>query len=103
VRPLSIPTPTPPHPQHPHPYIPSPTDRGAGSRRQIRGTDVVGSASLAFTVASLGPFLLIIFLGITQLDVVEVVQVRVCSALPSPPLHPQTLSSTSLQRWKSCS
>ena len=52
--------------------------------QQIRGTDVVGSASLAFTVASLGPFLLIIFLGITQLDIVEVVQVR----RPHPPLAP---------------
>lgn len=56
----------------------------ARAAQQIRGTDVVGSASLAFTVASLGPFLLIIFLGITQLDIVEVVQVR----------RPQSLATT---------
>jgi len=41
----------------------------------IRGTDLVGSASLAFTVASLGPFIIIIVLGAQYTDLVEVVQV----------------------------
>lgn len=40
----------------------------------IKGTDVVGNASMGFTVASLGPFILIILLGLPHLDLVNVVQ-----------------------------
>mmetsp|Transcript_23817 Transcript_23817/g.28749 ORF Transcript_23817/g.28749 Transcript_23817/m.28749 type:complete len:461 (+) Transcript_23817:307-1689(+) len=46
----------------------------------IRGTDVVGSASVWFTIASLGPFILIILLGISQFD-----PVRTIEAVPHTP------------------
>lgn len=41
----------------------------------IKGTDIVGDASLIFTVASLGPFIIIILMGAQHIDLVEVVQV----------------------------
>jgi hypothetical protein len=43
---------------------------------QIFGTDIVGNFSIAFTVASLGPFILIILLGGSNIDVYDIVQVR---------------------------
>ncbi|KAK3269567.1 hypothetical protein CYMTET_21999 [Cymbomonas tetramitiformis] len=41
----------------------------------IKGTDLVGSASVWFTVASLGPFVLIILLGLPKLDLIKTLDV----------------------------
>mmetsp|Transcript_31421 Transcript_31421/g.68704 ORF Transcript_31421/g.68704 Transcript_31421/m.68704 type:complete len:454 (-) Transcript_31421:171-1532(-) len=43
----------------------------------IMGTDLVGNFSIAFTLASLGPFILIILIGGSNIDLVDIVEVHV--------------------------